>query len=112
MLRRNCSITDISPNFGKKDLANPRQPIIYPISFIRTHKVHGGISKWLKGADCKSVRVTVRRFKSCSHHHFDNQRVTNLLGKNLKLSQRVKMAKNTPKTAYFGNVFGKITYFQ
>ena len=29
----------------------------------------GGVAEWLKAADCKSARVSVRRFESYPHHH-------------------------------------------
>ena len=32
----------------------------------------GGVAEWLKAADCKSARVSVRRFESYPHHQVFN----------------------------------------
>src|SRR5690606_8217608 len=52
-------------NLQKRSWQTPGPRFPYALS-----SVHGGICKWLKHADCKSVRVTVRWFESGSHHHF------------------------------------------
>ena len=31
---------------------------------------HGGVAEWLKAADCKSARESVRRFESYLLHHY------------------------------------------
>ena len=35
----------------------------------------GGVAEWLKAADCKSARVSVRRFESYPHHHTLNLKI-------------------------------------
>ena len=38
----------------------------------------GGVAEWLKAADCKSARVSVRRFESYPHHHSNMNIITKL----------------------------------
>jgi hypothetical protein len=42
-----------------------------PTTAIKFHaKLSGQVAEWLKAADCKSARVTVRWFESSPVHHF------------------------------------------
>ena len=46
----------------------------------------GGMAEWSMAADCKSARVSVRRFKSCSLHHLKNNfTILLIMFKNIKL---------------------------
>ena len=38
---------------------------------------YGGVTKWLKEADCKFVALALRGFKSLPHHHFQKSRAEN-----------------------------------
>ncbi len=56
--------------FNNENARRSTKRLIAKGAFDRMREPFGGVSKWLKGADCKSVQVTVRGFESLPHHHF------------------------------------------
>ena len=74
-----------TPDLRRHMARLPDRHACHPLGRLERDKPRGEVAEWLKAADCKSARASVRWFESSPLHHFPFERPRATQGSSPKL---------------------------